>query len=241
MVKALIALSSYNDKFYPDGKKTGVYFVEAYHPWKVFTDNNIDVTFVSETGTFGWDENSLSEQALGDAVDVYNDKNSAFLKAVSKVEKAADVKSDGYQILFAAGGHGTLFDFPKAKELHRLAYEVYSHENVLAAVCHGPALFDNLNDAFGQRLIVNKKITGFTDEGESTLGIDSLLKLNNLNTIKEIAELSGAEYVQPPDMWGSFAVVDGNLVTGVNPASATETAQKSLQALEKVWKQSAAA
>lgn len=235
MVAALIALTSYNEKFHPNGKKTGVYFVEALHPWRVFTENNIDVTFVSETGTFGWDENSITKEALGDDYEFFEKHGSKFFDDLKNIKKASDVESHEYQIFFAAGGHGTVFDFPKAKDLHRLAYEIYSHENVLAAVCHGPAIFDNLNDAFGQRLIQGKKVTGFTDEGETAMHLDETLREQNLPTVKQIADISGAQWVQPSEPWAAFTVVDGNLVTGVNPASATETAQKAIDALKGTW------
>ena len=35
--KALIAVSSYNGAIYPGGHKTGVFFVEALHPYEVLT------------------------------------------------------------------------------------------------------------------------------------------------------------------------------------------------------------
>ena len=35
--KALIAVSSFNGAIYPGGHKTGVFFVEALHPFEVLT------------------------------------------------------------------------------------------------------------------------------------------------------------------------------------------------------------
>lgn len=234
MVKALLALTSYNGKFYDDGANTGVFFVEAYHPWAHLVKEGVEVTFVSETGTFGWDEHSISEAFLqGDDRKVYEDANSDFNKALKDVKKPSEVNAADFDIFFAAGGHGAVFDFPKAKGLHKLAYEIYTQKKVLAAVCHGPLIFENLDDAFGQRLIRGKKITGFTDEGEAQLKLENIFKEQNLHTPREVAELSGATYVDPPSPWESFVVVDGNLVTGVNPASATDTVAKSLEVLAK--------
>lgn len=57
--KVLLALTSYNGDFYEDGAKTGVFVVEAMHPFNLFTEKGFEVDFVSETGKYGWDEHSL--------------------------------------------------------------------------------------------------------------------------------------------------------------------------------------
>lgn len=42
------------------------------HPYQVLIKNGLDVDFVPETGTFGWDENSLAPNFLsGDDKAVY--------------------------------------------------------------------------------------------------------------------------------------------------------------------------
>lgn len=56
----IIALTSYNEVFYQDGTKTGVFVVEALHPFREYRANGFNVQFVSETGAFGWDEHSLT-------------------------------------------------------------------------------------------------------------------------------------------------------------------------------------
>ncbi|KGU31827.1 hypothetical protein MGK_02715, partial [Candida albicans P57055] len=59
MVKVLLALTSYNETFYSDGKKTGVFVVEALHPFEVFRKKGYEIQLASETGTFGWDDHSV--------------------------------------------------------------------------------------------------------------------------------------------------------------------------------------
>src|SRR5262249_24020318 len=62
--KALIAVSSFNGAIYPGGHKTGVFFVEALHPYEVLTAAGFQVDLASETGTFGWDDVSLTPPFL---------------------------------------------------------------------------------------------------------------------------------------------------------------------------------
>src|SRR5262249_31818059 len=62
--KALIAVSSFNGAIYPGGHKTGVFFVEALHPYEVLTAAGFEVDLASETGTCGFDDVSLTPPFL---------------------------------------------------------------------------------------------------------------------------------------------------------------------------------
>lgn len=233
MPRALLAITSYNDKFYEDGARTGVFVVEALHPYQVLIRNGFDVDFVSETGTFGWDEHSLAPDFLsGDDKAIYEDKNSDFIKAINSAKKLSDVSAQDYDIFFASAGHGAAYDYPKSERLQKLVADISSNGGVIGAVCHGPILFDKLKSNEGEIFIRNKKITGFTDEGEELLNVDKVMEKMGLKTVKKVAEDNGATYIEPKDPWESFVVVDGNLVTGVNPNSAAETTQKSVD----TWK-----
>ena len=62
--KALVAVSSFNGAIYPGGHKTGVFFVEALHPYEVLTAAGFEVELASETGTCGFDDVSLTPPFL---------------------------------------------------------------------------------------------------------------------------------------------------------------------------------
>jgi D-lactate dehydratase len=40
--------------------------------------------------------------------------------------------------------------------------------------------------------------------------------------------------VSPPEPWGAFAIADGRIVTGANPASAHVTAEEAVKAFDKL-------
>ncbi|KAM9915696.1 hypothetical protein OXX59_010436, partial [Metschnikowia pulcherrima] len=91
------------------------FFVEAYHPYEVLRKNGADITFVSETGTFGWDEHSLSADFLqGEDREVYENAEHPFMQAIKIIKKPSEIDASEYDLFFAAGGHGCLFDFPTA-------------------------------------------------------------------------------------------------------------------------------
>lgn len=232
--KILLAVTSYNEVFYQDGAKTGLFLVEALHPFEVFKDNGYEVDFVSETGSFGFDEHSLAPDFLnGKDLEVYKDSKSDFNQHLKNLKKASEVNADDYGVFFASAGHATLFDYPKAKGLQSLAQAIWAKGGVVAAVCHGGAIFDGLIDqATGKPLIEGKSITGFTDLGEIMLKVDSIMKENNLLSIEDVAKKFGAKYLAPIGPWDDYTVADGKLITGVNPASAASTAKRSLIAVK---------
>lgn len=232
MTKALIAVTSYNQKFFEDNSKTGLFFVEALHPYTEFRKANIEVTFVSETGTFGWDEFSISPNFLqGDERKVFENPDSDFMKAIKTVKKSSDVDARDYDIVFLAGGHGTVFDFPIATATRGLVRSFFESGKVVACICHALFIFQNLTGSDGKNLIEGKRVTGLTDDGENQLGVLQLLKDRDMKTPSVIAKECGATFVSPAGTWDSFTVVDGNLVTGVNPQSSTETAKKAIALL----------
>jgi hypothetical protein len=81
--KALIAISSYHGAIYPNGKTTGLFFTEALHPFEVLT----------ETGTYGLDDVSLTEPFLsGSDKSVFDNPKHPFnVKLNSQLKKASDL------------------------------------------------------------------------------------------------------------------------------------------------------
>ncbi|CAL9735371.1 glutathione-independent glyoxalase Hsp31p [Monosporozyma servazzii] len=230
----LIALTSYNDVFYEDGAKTGVFLVEALHPFNEYKAKGYNVQFVSETGKFGWDDHSLTETFLvGQDKKDFDNESSDFQHALKKVKKASDINADDYKIFFAAAGHGSCFDFPTASGLQDLALKIYANGGVVAAVCHGPAIFAGLNDKkTGENIAKGKSLTGFTDEGEAIMNVDKIMKQKGVKTVCEIFKECGIKYMAPIGPWDNFSITDGKIVTGVNPASAGSTAKRSIIALD---------
>lgn len=187
-------------------------------------------------GTYGFDDHSLGPDFLnGKDLEVFNDAKSDFNVHLKNIKKASEVNADDYGIFFASAGHGTLFDYPQAKVLQSLGENIWSNGGVLAAVCHGGAIFDGMVDkANGKPLLQGKSITGFTDIGEAILGVDGIMKENELQSIEEMTKKYGGKYLAPIGPWDDYSVSDGKLITGVNPASAISTAKRSLIAFEAI-------
>lgn len=229
--RAAIAVTSYNGPFYPDGKNTGAFYSEVLHPFKEFKKAGFDVDIVSETGSFGWDEHSI-EPAFASEAELQESKEGPFADAVKSVKKPSDVSSSDYGIFFAAGGHGTIFDFEdKDVGLYKLAGNVWDQGGIVAAVCHGPVLLNGIKDKSGEYIAKSKNLTGFPDSGEVAMGLTGLLDSKGwLYTSSPLKKLGN--YIAPEQPFDAKVVTDGRLVTGANPASATPTASAALKAFE---------
>jgi putative intracellular protease/amidase len=78
----------------------------------------------------------------------------------------------------------------------------------------------------GDWLSKGRKVTALTDEEEQQVG----LAANAPWLLEERLRGAGAEFSSGP-AWGPFVVVDGNLVTGQNPASGAAAAEAVLREL----------
>lgn len=235
--KVLIAITSYNEVFYKDGAKTGLFYTEALHPYLAFKKAGFDVELASETGTYGIDDHSKAKMFLSDDDEkILNDPSHEFNVKLNHLHKASDLKSSDFGVFFAAGGHGTLWDYPTAKGLIAIGEDVYKRGGVVAAVCHGPAILPSLKDESGKPIIAGKTVTGFTTKGEVEMDVMDLMEKAGVVTIADGAKAVGAKYDEPPTPFEDYSVVDGRIVTGVNPASAHSTAEKSIKVFDSLQK-----
>ena len=227
--KAVIAVSSFNGAIYPNGHKTGLFLTEALHPYEVFVAAGFDVDLASETGTFGFDFNSLTPPFLaGSDQAVYKNANHPFMVALkSRLKKASDLKKGDYGVFFASAGHSALYDYPTAKGLQSIAADIWDRGGIVGAVCHGPAIMPGIIDSkTGKSIIEGKTVTGFTIEGELIFNILDKLREDKVIPVVEAVTAVGAHYSTSMNAFDDYSVTSGRVVTGTNPQSGRSTAER---------------
>ncbi|KAK1749904.1 class I glutamine amidotransferase-like protein, partial [Echria macrotheca] len=235
--RAIIAVTSAHAPLFDGSHTTGAFVGEVLHPYKVFTAAGFTVDITSEKGTYTPDWLSLTPDFLhGEDLAIWEDKDSAFRKAIDNHVKASTITDTSqYGVFFASAGHAALLDFPTAWELKRIAADVWDNGGIVSSVCHGPAVFHDLTDRkTGKHLIMGKTITGFTTEAEFVMKLDVELRAWKRPWVEETAEAMGATYKRAPGIWDDYHIVDGRLITGQNPQSATSTAKAVVEAFEKL-------
>ncbi|KAI1060965.1 plasma membrane heat shock protein [Fusarium irregulare] len=232
--RALISITSASASLFDGKETTGLFITEALHPYNVLTAAGFEVDLASETGTYTPDWLSQQPDFLnGDDLATWNNTNSEFRKKLDNMPKASELDASKYGLFYASAGHAALIDYPTATSLQKIAAQIWANGGVMSTVCHGPAIFANLIDPTTKEpLIKGKKITGFTTEAENTLKIMDELRSWGTEMVEEVASRLGATYIRAPGIWDDFHIVDGRLVTGQNPASATSTAKAAVAVFE---------
>jgi putative intracellular protease/amidase len=151
--------------------------------------------------------------------------------------KVADIDVGAFDAIVVAGGQAPMFSFEQATALHRKFVAFYEAGKVAAALCHGVAVLRYAKLSNGEYLAKGKTVTGFANVEEdfadhAVWGMGLLPRGTHVMPWRIEDELKrlGANYIQA-GMWRSFAVRDGNLVTGQQNFSGAETARVVVAAL----------
>ncbi|MFT3763882.1 MAG: type 1 glutamine amidotransferase domain-containing protein [Pseudoxanthomonas sp.] len=211
----LIVLTSHGVKG-DTGQPTGFYLGEVTHPLVVFDAAGIPVEFASIQGG----EPPVDGVELDDATNARYWNDAGFRRAIRATLKLDDVDAGRYSAVFYAGGHGAMWDFPASPAVQRVTREIYEGGAIVAAVCHGPAALVNVKLGDGSYLVAGKRVSAFTDDEERAVKLDGVVPFLLAATLAQRGALH-----QPAANWTANTVVDGQLVTGQNPQSATGTAE----------------
>ena len=130
-----------------------------------------------------------------------------------------------------------MFSFEKETDLHSKFVEFYENGKIAAALCHGVAILRFAKLKNGEYLAKGKTVTGFANveedfADEAVWQYGMLPKGQHIMPwrIEDELKTLGANYVQA-GLWRGFAVRDGNLITGQQNFSGSETAKLIIAAL----------
>lgn len=211
------------------GNPTGVWFEELATPYYAFVDAGVEVEIASiDGGRIPIDPNSLQATGKNPASVERFLKDPAAMAKIAQARKVEDLAADAYAAVFLPGGHGTMWDLPHSRPLAALLGQAWTGGKVVAAVCHGPAGLVGAKDAAGQPLVAGRRVSAFTNAEEVAAGLHKTVPFALESRLKEL----GARYESGPD-FQPFAVRDGRLVTGQNPASSEAVARLVLEALRE--------
>lgn len=194
------------------GKPTGYYLGEVTHPLAVLESAGIEVDFASPQGG----EPPVDGLDLNDATNARYWNDAKFRTAIRTTMTLSDVDLSRYAAIFFAGGHGAVWDFPESPAVDAAIRQVYEAGGLVSAVCHGPAALINARLSDGSYLVAGKRLAAFTDEEEHAVGLEKVVPFLLASTLKQRGALH-----QPAANWTAKIVVDGRLITGQNPQSAT--------------------
>lgn len=226
-MKIVMVLTSH-DRLGDSGKKTGFWLEEFVAPYYVFKDAGVNVVLASPAGGKPpVDPKSSEPDAQSSDTERFHQDASA-QQALANTQQLETIDSSQFDAVFFPGGHGPLWDLAENKHSIALIENLFANGKPVAAVCHAPGVLRHARKPDGTPLVAGKRVTGFTNSEEKAVG---LLEVVPFLVEDELRSLGGN--FERTDDRGVYAVTDGHLVTGQNPASSAVTAQELLKLLHQ--------
>ncbi|MBD3652809.1 type 1 glutamine amidotransferase domain-containing protein, partial [Kangiella sp.] len=215
-----------HDQLGDTGEKTGFWLEEFASPYYRLKDAGVDITLASPRGGQPpLDPKSHEPDAQTEDTERFENDQEARNQLANTV-RLSDVNASDYDAVFYPGGHGPLWDLHKDENSIKLIEDFIKAGKPVAAVCHAPAVLLKAKDANGEPLVKGKKVTGFSNSEESAVGLSKVVPYLLEDQLVE----KGGIYEKVDD-WNSLAIVDGQLITGQNPASSAAVADELIKAL----------
>ena len=201
---------------------TGLWLAELTHAWHVFASKGYEQHIVSPVGG----QSPLEPRSLKwphldkTGKDWLGSETKMALLATTK--RPEEIDPADYDVIYFAGGHGVMWDFPDNEELQTITRAIFERGGIVGAVCHGYCGLLNVRLSDGNLLVAGRQLTGYSWTEEILAGVAKKIPYDAEQEMKD----RGARYKKARIPFASHVVVDGRLVTGQNPGSAEATAKQ---------------
>ncbi|WP_189312871.1 type 1 glutamine amidotransferase domain-containing protein [Streptomyces brasiliensis] len=230
MSKILFVLTGADFWTLADGTKhpTGFWAEEAVAPYEAFKAAGHEIVVATPGGVVPTvDKGSLAPEFNGGQEGA--EKIAAALDSMNELEnpiRLEDVRLDDYDAVFYPGGHGPMEDLAVNSTSGRLLIDTLGSGKPLGVVCHAPAALLAAVTEDGSNAFAGYEVAAFTNAEEAQAGLADKAKW-----LLETRLGDAGVDVQVGEPWAPHVVVDRNLVTGQNPASAAPLAAEVLKKL----------
>ena len=224
------------------GWPVGFWWSELTHPYHAFVEAGYEVAVFSPAGgpctADGMsDPNDASGYSKTDLISQGFIHTPELKALVDNTRKVADLDVAAFDAIVVAGGQAPMFTFEGATDLHAKFAAFFEAGKVAAALCHGCAILAYAKNSQGEYIAKGRTVTGFANV-EEDFADNAVWSYGMLPRDKHVMpwriedklKALGANYVQG-GLWRSFAVRDGNLITGQQNFSGGETARLVIEAL----------
>ena len=220
--KVLMVLTSH-DALGNTGEKTGFWVEEFAAPYYLLKDAGVSIVLASPAGGQPpIDPKSELADFQTEATKRFDTDIDA-QQQLANTEKLASINAQNFDAVFYPGGHGPLWDLTENSDSIALIESFLNADKPVATVCHATAALLNVKDKSGQYIVKDKVVAGFTNSEEDAVQLTDIVPF----LLEDELLKRGAEYQKVAD-WHAFAVQDGLIISGQNPASSELVGQKLL-------------
>lgn len=217
-----------HDQLGNTGEKTGFWVEEFAAPYYEFKDAGFEITLASpQGGQPPIDPKSELDDFQTEHTKRFDADSDAKAQLAATIA-LSDINSDDYDAIFYPGGHGPLWDLVSDQTSIDLISNTLAAQKPVATVCHSTAVLLDVKDNEGNYLVKDKAVSGFSNSEEDAVALTDVVPFLLEDELKQ----RGGDY-QRADDWMPYAVQDGLIITGQNPASSSLVAQKLIKHLAK--------
>jgi putative intracellular protease/amidase len=229
MAKILIVVTGASYWTLKDGSRhpTGYWAEEFAAPYSAITDAGHEVVVATPHGVVPHvDVMSLRPSFTG-SEQISREQEDVLRKAeeLRRPIQLANARLEDYDAVYYPGGHGPMEDLAFDADSGRLLAQALASGKPLAVVCHAPAAMLATRRT-GRSPFAGYRVTGFTNDEETAVGLASKAPWLMEDAVRGL----GVQFSRG-EIWKPYIVVDRNLYTGQNPASAGPRAKEMLKAI----------
>lgn len=219
------------------GWPIGFWAAELTHPLHVFQEAGYEVEIVStEGGKIVMDGYSNPTDESGysahDVISLGYMQQEWFNQMLDNTQKLTDVNASDYDAIFLVGGQGPMYTFKGNEDLQKLFATFYEAGKPSAAVCHSATLLLEAKKSNGELIVNNKTWTGFANLEEDFADQAVGMKIQPYRIEDEAKKIENTTFkVATP--FASYAIEDGNLITGQQQNSGAAAARLVVEQLSK--------
>ena len=219
------------------GWPIGFWAAELTHPLHVFQEAGYDIEIAStEGGEIVMDAYSNPTDESGysahDVISLGYMQQDWFSEMMTNTKKLTNVSADDYDAIFLVGGQGPMYTFRGNRELEKLFASFYESGKPSSAVCHSTTLLLEAKGSDGELLVKGKTWTGFANSEEEYADQAVGQKIQPYRIEDEAKKLSNTTF-KVAEPFASYAIADGNLVTGQQQNSGAAAAKMVVDLLSK--------
>jgi putative intracellular protease/amidase len=155
-----------------------------------------------------------------------------FNEMLGNTKKLTDVNPSDYKAIFLVGGQAPMYTFKNNDALAKLFVGFYESKKPSAAVCHSTTLLLDAKKSNGELLVKGKTWTGFANSEEDFADNAVGTKIQPYRIEDEARKISGTTF-KVADAFASYAIADGNLITGQQQNSGEAAAKMVVEILSE--------
>ena len=219
------------------GWPIGFWAAELTHPLHVFQEAGYEVDLASTEGgevlmDAYSDPTDESGYAAHDVISLGYMQQDWFNDLLKNTAPLDQVDAANYDAIFLVGGQGPMYTFKENEQLQKMFSSFFEAGKPCGAVCHSTTLLLDTRTTNGDLLVNGKTWTGFANSEEDFADQAVGQQIQPYRIEDEARKIEGTIF-KVADAFTSYAITDGNLVTGQQQNSGAAAARMVVDLLSK--------